>query len=695
MWTDPRRRLRVALLLLIPLVLTTLVLAYVVQFRGAISVDNRTYVEMATGVRAHGLPYTHNAYSEDFPEARPPFNIPQDGKLWGQYPPLYPYVAGLALHLGGLAALGKQSVLLVGLLGLVLFLVGWRYSGDPLRGVAAAYLTLLGSPAWASSVQTLSSPLLFLTVSLAVLAGLVSLDQRGWRTLAFSALAGFCVGLAVATHLLGLALGAGLLAALALARPADAPALTGVRGLVPDAEGWRRFGAAVFAFTLPLLPVAWLNHLRFGTYNPISYGPCVWAQCVYSASNDLSAAGLLRFALPAVPYFVLVGVALFLVRRRRWAIGLVLVVAALALVPTTAVGTSALGMLRTAYAYAFDNTVIDFGDVPGFSTFPDGLGHAAGSQVVKSFLQSSPILLCAALVPMGRRGARGRTLVLLLPVLGLVGNLAILARFHGAWSMGHPLVFLRYAIPAAPLLSVLAVEALWTLPWRRWHATLAVTVAVGGCVYFASTVYDVALFRRIVELRVTVLFAVLTVACVVLARRAPGRVWDALAGPLAAVTLGLTITVSTGVDTRMMAGWGKELDAQVGRLAALTPKRFAMVGYGPVSDHVLTLRAERDIAYIDLIEAPDLKWDNFRVLIDLWTADGRPIFGMFPTDIDPPFRWPYADWDVPGVQLDAAMGFWQIGPPGPSRRLTDEQILGLREKLRSAWQARKQRGERL
>ncbi len=116
-----------------------------------------------------------------------------------------------------------------------------------------------------------------------------------------------------------------------------------------------------------------------------------------------------------------------------------------------------------------------------------------------------------------------------------------------------------------------------------------------------------------------------------------------------------------GVDNARTARDGRAFDRRLDRLAALTPARFALVGWGPATDPLLALRAERDIHYIDLVESTN--WDGFRRIIDKWTDDGRPIFGAFPNDVNPPFGWPYADWDVPAVLLDEKESYWRIGPP--------------------------------
>ena len=114
-------RIKLSLLLLVPIVVATIALAARVNLRAALSVDNRQYVEMATGVRAHGLPYTLNGYSEDFPEARPAFKLAVDGRLWGNYPPLFAYVGAAALHFGELAGIARANFIVIALFAWLFF----------------------------------------------------------------------------------------------------------------------------------------------------------------------------------------------------------------------------------------------------------------------------------------------------------------------------------------------------------------------------------------------------------------------------------------------------------------------------------------------------------------------------------------------------------------------------------------------
>jgi hypothetical protein len=686
------RRLRHALILLSPILLLAMVLAATVDFRGAISVDNRHYVEMATGFRAHGMPYTLNAYSEDFPEARPAFNIPKDGKLWGAYPPFYPMVASLALRVGGLAGISRQNFLIVACLAFGVFLLGYRLSKDPMRGVVAAYLLVFMTPVWASSTESLAQPLTLLCLVFVPLLQMLALDaeqeRRLWSARGLNLASGLAAGLGLATHLIAAPMGLVALASIAFVRPKEASSTQSktLRELLPTRAGLARIPLAFVGFVLPVLPIAFLNRIRFDSYNPISYGPCIWSHCALYESKALSAGAMVRFFLPAILFLAVTTAGIAIARHSVRHVLVVVAVAGVALCLPTPVRSGTWAMLRTVYGYLFDLTNIDFGTPWSYGTYPDGLGHIRGNKAIKSLFQSSPFLLSAVLAGYGFSGRKGRALLVLAPVLGLCVSLSLFARFKPPYTFGDPYVLLRYAIPATPFLSVLAADVLCRLPLRRWHVAGVIVTATVGALALALQATDASFATRYFLLRVTLILAFATVAATAWSSHDPSPKRMSAAALVATACLSCSAAVTWGSDTATLARVQISLDRDVAALARNTPNRFALVGYGPQTDHVLTLRAERDINYIDLLEGPS--WDNFRVLIDLWADDNRPVYGIFPNDTEPPFRWPYADWDVRATLIDSRLNLWRISPPEPGRRLTREQVDGLRAKLAEDWRRR-------
>ena len=328
-------------------------------------------------------------------------------------------------------------------------------------------------------------------------------------------------------------------------------------------------------------------------------------------------------------------------------------------------------LARTIYGYVVDVSNIDF---PDFGKPADGLGHLMGNQVIKSTIQCSPILLIGlVLPPIARSGAKARALPLWFAAVGQFLGLSLLARFTGAWAFGWPHLFLRYVIPTMPLLSVLAMVALSKLSWRSWHVGAAVVVAAAGLAYFMPSYDDQHdLVRRVIELRVTLVLAGSAAAALFAHRRWP-RPWLAVVAPfVAAAAVGVGVAMSVGVDTRILVTQIAHYDRRLRDFESVVPQRFALAGWGVDTDPLLGLRAEREIHYIDLIEAPEGTWDDFRQLIDLWNDQGLPIYGVFPRGLTPPFRWPYDADDVPAVRFPGEDEIWKIGPP--QRRLTPLEL---------------------
>ncbi len=651
------------------LVAGTLLFATFAPWRSVIGVDNRTYVEMVAGVRDHGLPYTTNDFSDRFPEARARFNVARDGKLWGVYAPVFAYAAAPALAAGGLLGIGKANIVCMALLAIAVYLLGKRISDEPLAGVGAAYTTLLSTPIWASSFETLALPLFCLFLVIACYFAVRAVESKE-RSFGWAGLAGVFAGLAAGSHMHGFPMGILLIGGIALVHVHEPERPGELRALLPDLVGLARAACATLGMVLALVPVGLINRYRFGTPNPMSYGPCTWAQCERMGQSSLNAGALLSFALPAVPWMAIIAVALVLARKRWWTMAIVVALAAGSLaVPGLFFHDAAFGLVRTVYGYVVDVSNITFPEHP---KPPDGLGHLFGGQVIKSMVQCSPVLLTGLLLPpIARSGPRARALSVWLAVVGQLLGLSLLGRFSGAWTFGWPYLFLRYIIPATPLLSVLSVVVLAKLPWRWSHVVCGAFLAAVGLVYFVvSTGEDGGHLRRWLELRGTLVLGV-GVAILVFAFQRWPHAWVARIAPLvSAAAIGVGVAVSIGVDTRVLVRQIAAIDAHVGRIAAFVPQRFALAGWGPDTDTVLGMRAERDIQYIDLVEAEEGAWDDFREIIELWSDEGLPIYAVFP-HMTPRFRWPYAPFDIPAELISDEDELWKIGPP--NRRLSQAE----------------------
>jgi hypothetical protein len=536
------------------------------SWHGVWNVDNRTYLEMIDGVRQHGLPFILNGDAERFRAARAPFELPAHGKLWGEYPPLFPYVAAPALALGGVPAVYRLNVLLVAAIGLVTFELARRVWGSARLGAAAAYVVVLSSPTWAGSAETFAQPLLTLLLMSATLTAVAILDAPEPRRRVLSVAVGVLAGLAVNAHLLGLPPMLVLCLGLAFV-----PAPFGVPSI-------RRAGLAVGALAVMLIPLAILNGYRFGTLNPVTYGPCIWANCLMTGTIELKASSMLTWAAPGVAWAGATALALVFVRTSPRAMLLVGAVSLAALLPPWIVRERVVAMGRVLWSYVVDVSQLNL-RLPNsyfawFGAAPDGLGDMhvgadgtlAHGTAVKGMLESSPILALSALAEYGRTGVRGRALVCSLPAIGIAAELTLNARFPGASAISFPYLFPRYVVPAVPMLAVLAVGAVRDLPWKKLDLVPSVLVAVVGLAFFLPQVDDRHWVRRFVELRVTLAVVAIALLAAYAARRWPSR-WSRVACFAVSVAFGAGMAVSLGVDTRILTNDLAASDRRVLRFA--------------------------------------------------------------------------------------------------------------------------------
>jgi hypothetical protein len=655
--------------LLVPLLVVLLGMAAVAPWHTATSVDNRSYIEMIEGIREHGVPYMHNGPASEFAELRARFNIlREDNKLWGVYPPVFPYLAAPFLALGGVKAISQLNFFLLAILALCIYGLGRVTSRDPYVGTIAAYLAILASPALVSSYQTLAQPTFLITLTVASYFAVRSLASSGRAALGYAAGCGLFAGLALATHLIGATMGWSLFALLALA-PGFVPAsewakmeggasiLARLRGWAPKRDGLARAGVAALVWLVTILPVSVLNHARFGTWNPVSYGPCVWRSCVQYGPESLHVSSIVIFVAPVVAWTVATLAGLWFTRRSWWKVLLVVLAAAAPMVLSAVLRDRASLLATTAFGYVVDVSVLYFD--PPYLNFHYHLGHALGPYVVKSTFQSSPILLLAVLAYRVCKGGKAAALALILPVLALVVTLTLLAITGPAvFRMGYPYMFLRYIVPGVPFLAILAAITLRELSFRGRHVAIGAAVAVGLGAWFLSDTSDHPLPRRIVLLVVSLTLAIACTVIVGLARAERRARWRGAARWVAGVTAGFSFAVGVAVDARGMLDLQTDYDAQQDRFAALTPARFAMMGWPLEMDHILPLRASRDIQYADLWESEN--WGRAREIIDVWEREGRPIYGLFKRGERAQSPWPDVKFEI----IDEESNFVRISTIG-------------------------------
>jgi hypothetical protein len=164
--------------------------------------------------------------------------------------------------------------------------------------------------------------------------------------------------------------------------------------------------------------------------------------------------------------------------------------------------------------------------------------------------------------------------------------------------------------------------------------------------------------RRWLELRATLIVAALAAGGILVSRRRGS--WAGLACIPVAAAAGLGVATTIGVDGLISVNGADHLDQKSRRFGELTPQRFAVVGWGGELDPMLSLKASRDIEYLDFGESGREGYmSDMREAADVWARDGRPVFGTFHVG----FKWQFADDDLPAREIDPEHGFWSIGPP--------------------------------
>ncbi len=650
----------VALAALVPLLVLLLTGAVRSDWRSAATVDERTYLEMTLGVAASGLPRFGNGPVERFGYLQARWNLARDGALWGTLAPAYPYLAAPLLERGGVGLLVRANLALLALLAVGTFLLGRRLTGEPLAGTAAAYLTLAGTPVWSTALGVSPYTLAILCVVWAAWLALGARGGSGRRAAAAGLAAGALAGLGSAFHLLIFPMAVALVAALAWVAP--------------------RAGALAAAGAAPALTaLAALNRLRFGSWNPVSDGPCAWRGCPPGDPQSLGA--MAAFAAPLALWLLIAGGVTILAWRvaargaapggRRTARPFVAPSLVVAVAAALALGLPALRAPLVRSGSMLWALLLDLGPVPlevDYVLPAHGPGQLLDGWAVKALLQGSPFLVLALLSrarppdpslepcpdrPAGRLpGADAESLgwrrlpsdperlLVAAPVAGLLGALVLRANLEWDFALGHPFLHLRYLLPATPLLAVLAVAAVRRLPWDLWH--LAAALASGALLRMAlEGAADAALWRRLVLLRGSLLVAAAALAAVLAARRRAGR-WRPVACWTFAGAVGLAAGVTLGVDYPASVAFRDRANGQVAAVAAATPGRLALIGYPVPLDAVLTLRAERDVEYADLGELED--WVEAGGVVRWWLDQERPVYALLPVPETPgPPESPWAD----------------------------------------------------
>lgn len=585
------------------------------------TVDDRTYLEMSRGVSLHGLPWLDNGPADALPELQARWNRWHAGHMWGTYTPVYPYLAAAALSLGGVRAGIALNFVVLLLAAVFVGDLSRRATGRSIAGAIAAWALVVATPAIA--MTPVFSPYTLVVLESAAMLWLGARVIEGdARALRWSVALGALAAATAQTNLVGLAVSAAAVGA-SILLPAGEEA-NGDGASRRRVAAMRAGAAAVGA--LPVLAVALaLNRHRFGE-TILFHARCVWLSTTETCADGRSAGySVDAVARGAAAVVLWLGCAMFAALRLR-ARARVAALGSLALLALLA-GPLRAGLLDFASRLiAFWVDPAHLLGPPSFPTMPDGLGNHSGPAVVKSLLQCAPALALAFFAR--PQGASQRRVALLCAAVATAHWVMLSTRFNtpGPHALGWPFAQIRYNLPGVPALVVLAAMAATSLPLRRGHAVLGAGVALALGFALAAEESDLAVGRRLLLLRGTLIAALLVAGLMALSRQTRAARYRELAAWAVAAALGLSVAVNLGGDLALFARMRGAADARLDAIASVTPPRFALLGSGSAIDPVLALRASRDVEYLDLAEVR--RADRFMAVLSHWARARRPVFGV-------------------------------------------------------------------
>jgi hypothetical protein len=621
------------------------------------SMDVRTYAQMIRGVADHGLPYWENGPVDEFPALVVQWGIPAHGHIWGIYGALYPYLVAPIFRFGGLESVSGFTFAFLAPLALATFLLARRIVRSEWTATIAAFLAVFSTPAAGKSLEITPFGLItvFATFGLWLTVRLVETRSSWSLEVAGSSLAaGLTWAAASAGHALCFPMALASFAVLAAApEPGEALALPQSREAIRGAlrSAGPRLVPALLGFVVGISPVALLNRVRFGSYNPISYGPIPWRNALNEDLLKMTLGEQLRFSALPMAVFAGAAVGFYLARRHRparIAVG-VGVAALLALEPH--LREHALRYAAVAWGYVVDMTTLDMG--PPYPLLPDGVGRTFAGWVIKSTLQCTPLLMLAPLALRRVGPRRWALLAVLVPCAALYASLITRANLANQIAIGSPWVYIRYVLPALPGLVVASLAVVEELAPKRDDFVLAGIVAIVLTVTYVMTPDDALLGKRLALLVAPVAVGAASLALTAVALWRADRVSQArpFTRGFVAVAVGFGLASGIGHDLRAHVATKRRDDRQVDALDRALPPRFALVGALGQFDVALTLAVTHDVEYADVLRLRD--YAELRPLLEHWWADGRPVYEFWTRP--PRSPWPDVSFRPIGVP-----GFFEV-----------------------------------
>jgi hypothetical protein len=576
---------------------------------------------MIRGVAEHGLPWYDNGPIDRFPTLVIAHGTPAHGKVWGIYSPLYPYLVAPIFKLGNLPLVSTFTYALLIPLAVVTFMLAKRFVKSEWYAALASVLTILSTPIPAKAIETTPFPLTVLCATLATYFTVRLVEpEADARPRHGALLCGVSWAAATAAHVLSFPMAIGALALLgARERKRALPALGGFVG--------------------GLLPVSLLNHLRFDSYNPISYG-----KPPYSGPVGMSLGDQARYAIPVAIWALVVIVALVVVRKKKVLIGVVGLAAIVVAVLMPTLHERLVRYATIGFGYLVDVSFIPLDGGP-YEKAKDGLGVSIGGWVAKATFQCTPLVMLAPLAFRGAGEKRWPLIALLVPSVALYASFLTRANMPYVHAFGWPWVYHRYTLAALPALLVASSMVIERVRLTRNWA-IGALVAGGALCAALATSSDTELWKRVVLL---VLPLASGTIAVIAARFAPQT---AVARGSIALAATLGIGIALGHDFRAHYMGKYWCDYWADKFVSVVPPRFALVGRMGNFEVLLSTTATHDVQYLSTHFYPD--WVAIRPVLDHWRAEGRPIYLHWPAE-------PVSPWkDITFVKAEPMPDVWRF-----------------------------------
>lgn len=601
---------RVAVVALLAVLLVVHVLAsWIGAVPGHLNVDECTYHLMVRAADAGTLSFW-NGY-EEFPTRELVFVSvePSGGHLYPVTPPIYAVLALPFYRMFGYPGLLLlNNLAFLGVLGLT----GWlslRFFRDRRLAVGAVLVLGLATYLWEYSQAAWPHALSTLAVVAAFAAAWRGFESASERAaLGWGLLAGGILGVGTGVRLDVLMAG---------------PALITLFLFAGGRRAWA--GLAVVAGGLPSwAALSFINHLKFGTWSPLSYGPRVSEAGEWMQYLPVAVLGLL----------VLAGIRLGREPRVRerlrgravWTLG----IAAVALLVFPEVRDLLVRLGR-----GVGTLLLELRWYPSDIERPALARSASGGLVYfghlkKAWVQSLPylgILVLPVVAMLRGHPERGR-----LAALCLVPASYLAAFGYFAWDGGMGLN-LRYLAPALPFVAVLtawSLRVLWDggagmTPWvAGWLSAVAYWILSRAWQGNPESAEPAVLG---VPLGLAAFCAALSLALALRGERA-GRALRGATGAVAAAALVWAGLVAFTYDYPA-ARWLRSYNANLSHMAGEVIRPDSIL----FTTHPDPFCGLLDAEGVRIALPRRDRFADFRPLVEFHLAAGRPVYGAFPPDL--------------------------------------------------------------